>query len=112
MAATEKTLEQTAIFVKMVAKKQGWALNHDEEFLQMLIEGLTKNVNRYGYYLCPCRDSDGKKELDKDIICPCKYSKPDVDEYGHCYCGLYLSQAFSESGKEPIGIPERRPLNP
>ena len=94
----------------MVAKKQGWHLNRDEEFVGMLVEGLTKNFNRYGYYLCPCRDSDGSLEKDKDILCPCDYAKPDVEERGHCYCGLYLDSKYWESKKEPVGVPERRPL--
>lgn len=106
----EKTVEQTLKFVEMVAKKQGWKLNRDDEFLHMLAEGLMKNYNRYGYFLCPCRDSDGDFKLDKDIVCPCDYAPKDVDEFGHCYCGLYLSEEYWKSEKEPVGIPERRPL--
>ncbi|RLI65492.1 MAG: ferredoxin:thioredoxin reductase [Promethearchaeia archaeon] len=105
-----KTKEQTRKFMEMVAKKNGWHLNRDEEFLDMLADGLTTNYNRYGYYSCPCRDADGDKELDKDIICPCDYCVPDQKEYGHCYCGLYLTPEFYQSGKEPEAIPERRPL--
>ena len=96
--------------MEMVAKKNDWYLNRDEEFLDMLADGLTTNYNRYGYYSCPCRDADGDKELDKDIICPCDYCVPDQKEYGHCYCGLYLTPEFYQSGKEPEAIPERRPL--
>ncbi|TFH27044.1 MAG: ferredoxin:thioredoxin reductase, partial [Promethearchaeota archaeon] len=43
-------------------------------------------------------------------ICPCDYCKPDQEEYGHCYCGLYLTGEFFDTGKEPQGVPERRPL--
>ena len=42
----EKTVEQTLKFVEMVAKKQGWKLNRDDEFLHMLAEGLMKNYNQ------------------------------------------------------------------
>ncbi|WP_457557309.1 ferredoxin-thioredoxin reductase catalytic domain-containing protein [Candidatus Harpocratesius sp.] len=105
-----KTKEQTQKFMEMVAKKHGWHLNRDKEFLDMLAEGLTTNFNRYGYYSCPCRDADGQKELDKDIICPCDYCIPDQQEFGHCYCGLYLTSEFYKTGKEPEAIPERRPL--
>jgi ferredoxin-thioredoxin reductase catalytic subunit len=110
VARKKKTKKDTRKFVEMVVDKQGWKLVRDDEFLGFLIEGLKKNYNRYGYFLCPCRDSDGKFELDKDIVCPCDYAKPDIEEYGHCYCGLYLSPEFWESEKEPTGIPERRPL--
>lgn len=107
--AAEKTASDARIFMEMVATKQGWKLNRDEEFLDMLAQGLAVNFNRYGYYSCPCRDADGEKEYDKDIICPCDYCVPDQQEHGHCYCGLYLTEEFAESGKKPGGIPERRP---
>jgi ferredoxin-thioredoxin reductase catalytic subunit/glutaredoxin len=96
-------------FVKMVAEKQGWRLHREGEFLDNLIKGLHTNKERYGYYLCPCRLGEGVKEKDKDIICPCEYSRPDIEEYGHCYCSLYQSPEFYFSGKEPKSIPERRP---
>ncbi len=96
-------------FVTMVADKQGWQLPSDKEFMLNLVKGLTKNKEKYGYYLCPCRIGEGVKRKDKDIICPCDYAKPDIGEYGHCFCALYLSKEFSASGKKPKSIPERRP---
>ena len=96
-------------FVNMVAEKQGWRLHREGEFLDNLIKGLHTNKERYGYYLCPCRLGEGVKEKDKDIVCPCEYSRPDIEEYGHCYCSLYQSPEFYFSGKEPKSIPERRP---
>lgn len=92
----------------MVAKKQGWILNRDKEHLDIIINGLMKNYNRYEYYSCPCRDSQGNKQQDLDIICPCAYSRPDIEEYGQCFCGLYLETKFYENKKEPSSIPERR----
>ena len=71
-AMTAKTTEQTRLFTRMVAQKQGWELNPDAEFYGSLVDGLTTNFNRYGYYLCPCRDSDGSRELDRNAICPCR----------------------------------------
>lgn len=104
----EKTIEETRLFAEMVAKKQGWALNPDSEFTESLIDGLTVNWNRYGYYLCPCRDSEGTREADASVICPCLYSKPDVADCGHCFCALFLRPDFAAEGKSPKGIPDRR----
>ncbi|MFX0095756.1 MAG: ferredoxin-thioredoxin reductase catalytic domain-containing protein [Candidatus Hodarchaeota archaeon] len=104
-----KKKEDTYKFARMVIKKQNWVLTPDEEFLDMLMEGLTTNYNRYGYFSCPCRDASGIREKDKDIICPCDYCVPDQQEFGHCYCGLYLTPEFFASGKAPTAIPERRP---
>ncbi|MFX1520540.1 MAG: ferredoxin-thioredoxin reductase catalytic domain-containing protein [Promethearchaeota archaeon] len=104
----QKSVEETKVFTEMVAKHQGWVLTRDKELLQILREGFATNWNRYGYFSCPCRLADGEREMDKDIICPCVYANPDIDEYGHCYCGLYLSKEFFASGKQPTSIPERR----
>ena len=105
----KKTVEDAKLLTKMVAKHQGWELTRDEKLLQILREGLTTNWNRYGYFSCPCRLADGIKETDKDIICPCVYAWPDIDEYGYCYCGLYLSTEFFAAGQPTSSIPERRP---
>ncbi len=104
----EKKLEDTVKFAELVSNKQGWELNSDKDFLDSLIAGLTTNWNRYGYYLCPCRDSDGSRKVDADIICPCKYSWADIEEHGHCFCALYMCIGFAASGKEASGIPDRR----
>lgn len=96
-------------FIRAVATHQGWALNRDPEFIDDISKGLATNYNRYGYYLCPCRDGDGERKEDADIVCPCIYARPDQEEYGHCYCGLFLTKEFDDSGKEPSSIPERRP---
>lgn len=109
MPISNKTPEQTRTFVRMVAQKQDWRLNPDGEFVEMLVDGLTVNFNRYGYYSCPCRDADGVRERDRDIVCPCDYCRPDQEQYGHCYCGLYLTKEFFDSGRKTAPIPERRP---
>ena len=76
--------------------------------LQMFLEGLKTNEERYGYPVCPCRLGTGKLDLDRDIICPCDYRDPDVVQYGACYCRLYVNKAVYESQNLPE-VPERRP---
>jgi ferredoxin-thioredoxin reductase catalytic subunit len=107
--ATKKSFEDGVQFVSMVAEHQGWILNRNLPFVHSLIEGLNTNYNRYGYFLCPCRDTDDSREKDKDIICPCDYAKPDIEEYGHCYCALYFSPDFYMKKNKVRQIPERRP---
>ena len=55
-------------YVKKIAQRYGWELTSDHEAQSDLIEGLTHNFNRYGYYNCPCRDSQNDRKLDRDII--------------------------------------------
>ena len=91
------------------AEAAGYHLNPDVKMTRELLNGYLVNQKRFGYPSCPCRLAAGKKEEDLDIICPCDYRDPDVEQYGGCYCSLYVSKDVKE-GKAKIGsIPERRP---
>lgn len=90
------------------AKTYGYYLTPQQDLLQMFLEGLKANEERYGYPVCPCRLGTGNIDLDRDIICPCDYRDPDVAEFGSCYCRLYVTKAVFESQNLPE-VPERRP---
>ena len=109
MNAKHKNPHDARAFVRAVADKHGWVVNPDEAFVGQIAKGLAVNYNGYGYYLFPCRDGDGDRATDQDIICPCDYLPDDHREYGHCLCGLFLSKSFAKTGREPESIPERRP---
>ena len=97
-------------YCKKVCKANDWILNKDEQTLDDLIEGLVDNKKNLGYQNCPCRLASGKRELDRDLICPCVYAQKDVPEYGTCYCNLYMRSDFYETiDKEYVNVPERRP---
>ena len=103
------TLEEVRRRAEADAKTYGYYLTPQPELLQMFIEGLKTNEDRYGYPLCPCRLTSGNYEYDRDIICPCDYRDPDVAQYGACYCRLYVNKQVYESQNLPE-VPERRPL--
>ena len=103
-------IEKTEKYVKMVAENRGWALSPDQFFLEGLVEGLAVNLERFGYRSCPCREAWEDKEKDRDIICPCQYAEPDIEEYGHCFCNLFFSKDYLAKDGKPKPIPERRPI--
>jgi len=90
------------------AEAAGYLLNPDREFVLDLMEGLLTNEARYGYPSCPCRLAAGRRPEDLDIICPCDYRDPDLDEYGACYCALYVSEAVARGERPLQPVPERR----
>lgn len=98
--------------LKENARAGNYHLNPDAEFTRDLAEGLVVNQSRYGYPSCPCRLATGEKANDLDIICPCDYRDPDLEEYGCCYCALYVSAEIASGTEEASSIPERRPLDP
>jgi ferredoxin-thioredoxin reductase catalytic chain len=105
---TGEEIERLYIKLKDDAESGGYHLNPDVNFTRGLVRGLLVNQRRYGYQACPCRLASGKKERDLDIICPCNYRDPDLDEYGACYCALYVGEEILEGKKKVRSIPERR----
>jgi len=109
---SESDIEKFYIKLKKDTEYGGYLLNPDIVFTKELIKGLLINQDRYGYQACPCRLSSGQKEDDLDIICPCYYRDPDLDEYGTCYCALYVDREILEGRKKIGSIPERRYMDP
>lgn len=91
------------------AEAGGYHLNPDLEWTLGLVGGLVTNTDRYGYPACPCRLASGNKDEDLDIVCPCDYRDPDLNDYGACYCALYVSDEVVSGQAEVVPVPERRP---
>ena len=50
-------------------------------FLKDVLDGLARNEECYGFFLCPCRDSWGIREKDSYVKCPYRYAKADIEEF-------------------------------
>ncbi len=109
-AITPEQVERLYQRLDREAKAGAYNLNPDKSFTLGLVESLLINEARYGYWACPCRLADGVREKDLDLICPCDYRDPDLDEYGACFCALYVSDAVRDGQQELTPVPERRPL--
>lgn len=90
-------------------KKQGYIFNPYETLAEDLLEQLLQCKETFGYMCCPCRLASGNREHDSDIICPCEYRSLDVQEYGVCFCGLYVLEDTSQCPKKGLSVPDRRP---
>ncbi|MDO9263002.1 MAG: ferredoxin-thioredoxin reductase catalytic domain-containing protein [Desulfosalsimonadaceae bacterium] len=94
--------------LKVINEKKGYYFNGNGEKTYELLQGLLVNKDRYGYMVCPCRLASGSRDKDRDIICPCQYREPDVQEYGSCDCGLYVSADWNKGMIDRVVVPERR----
>ena len=101
--------DQLYEFLRKTQEPQGYYFNSNRERTLDLLSSLLVNKARYGYMACPCRLASGDREADQDIICPCAYRAPDVEEYGSCYCSLYVTAAWNEGAAPHPYVPERRP---
>ena len=102
-------IEKLFKILKQAQEPKGYYFNEDRDRVFELLEALIANKKRYGYMACPCRLASGDREHDRDIICPCVYREPDVEEYGSCYCNLYVSKEWNRDKIPHEYIPERRP---
>jgi len=101
-------IEELYEMLRKIQEPRGFFFNKDKEMVFDLLSGLLVNKGRYDYMSCPCRLASGQYEKDRDIICPCVYRKPDVEEYGSCYCYLYVSREWNEEKVQHVYVPERR----
>ena len=102
-------VEKLYEMLKSAQEPKGYFFNSDRERTLDLMKALQLNRERYGYMACPCRIASGDRESDRDIICPCQYREEDVQEYGSCYCNLYVSKEWNQGGVPRPAVPERRP---
>jgi ferredoxin-thioredoxin reductase catalytic subunit len=72
------------------AESQGFKLNPDEKVVTALLQGLIKNEEKYGQRYCPCRPVTGDQEEDKLKVCPCIWHRTEIENMGHCHCGLFV----------------------
>ena len=91
------------------AEAAGYHLNPDTTKTERIVKGLLTNEERYGYRSCPCRLALGDPGRDRDIVCPCDYRDADLDEWGTCFCGLYVAADVARGERKAAPVPERRP---
>ena len=105
---SEIQIDQLLQALSQTAETAGYHLNPDPEFTRELVKSLLINEQRYGYQACPCRLASADKGKDLDIVCPCDYRDPDLNDFGACFCALYVSDAVLNGAQQITSIPERR----
>ena len=104
-------IEKLYDLLKKAQEPKGYFFNKDRERVNDLLSSLLLNKERYGFMACPCRLASGDRQSDADILCPCVYRGPDVQEFGSCYCNLYVTRDWNEGSIPQAFIPERRPAS-
>lgn len=106
--------KQKAWMQKYIAKK-GYALNPDWMMSTNLSIWLTEMEDTFGKRYCPCFEPSGDAELDKKMLCPCKFIDDEIEEYGTCHCALFgagdLDKAGWKASSSRLQAEYRVPLN-
>lgn len=72
------------------AKRNGFSLNPNKKVVEGIIKSLLEREKKFGARYCPCRRITEDKEENKKIICPCQFMRKEIEEQGHCLCGLFV----------------------
>jgi ferredoxin-thioredoxin reductase catalytic chain len=68
-------------------------LNPDRNFANSIIDGVLAQEKSFGLKLCPCRLTDGSREMTLSLLCPCNFKALKAwDRKGECWCGLFVKK--------------------
>jgi ferredoxin-thioredoxin reductase catalytic chain len=109
-SVTPEEIEAVRERLSLDAEASGYHLNPAPAKADRIVKGLLANEARYGYRSCPCRLAVADRDKDRDIVCPCDYRDADLDEWGSCFCGLYVTAEVARGEREAAPVPERRPV--
>jgi len=91
----DKKVENLIESYRKYAEVNGFKLNPDKKVIERLVNGLLENEKKYGARYCPCRRVTGNKEEDRPKICPCQFMRNEIEEQGHCLCGLFFRKDYN-----------------
>ena len=92
--------DKTVNFSQKVVKNREWSFNPQEDIVESVQQGLTRNKMIYGKYYCPCfmvvgqSDEEIKEATKKgeNRVCPCKPAiEKEIPELGKCHCGIFCT---------------------
>ena len=95
MADDEKfraALERVTRNAERYAERAGFALQPDRAQRDYVLQGLARNLVKYGKAYCPCREVTGDPQKDRVNICPCRTHRAEIEQAGQCECGLFTAR--------------------
>jgi ferredoxin-thioredoxin reductase catalytic chain len=81
--------------VERIAKRKGYVLNANGNWLTEVLTLMTNNFRLYRKYICPCKQQF-PPDPDKDIVCPCPTLDKEVAQNGFCHCRLFFKPGFEK----------------
>ncbi|MFA5233088.1 MAG: ferredoxin-thioredoxin reductase catalytic domain-containing protein [Sulfurimonas sp.] len=85
-------------WLQKYAKQKNYALNPSWMMLTNLKSNLCEMEATFGKRYCPCFEPSADEELNKKMMCPCKFIDDEIAEYGTCHCALFGPADLSKAG--------------
>lgn len=93
----ELELNSTKEYTNGVLSKHNLVFTPDNEIIQSIQMGLTRNKLIYDRYFCPCfmviGESKEEQENSENRVCPCVPAlTKEIPSNGSCHCGIFCTQ--------------------
>lgn len=100
----KEELKKTIKFTDKILKQFNFVYNKNDEIVESIQFGLTRNKLIYNKRYCPCFFVTQTKE---DRICPCKPAlKEEIPKQGYCHCGIFCTEEYASTQKEEEKVEE------
>ncbi|MHB1406200.1 MAG: ferredoxin-thioredoxin reductase catalytic domain-containing protein [Desulfitobacteriaceae bacterium] len=102
-------------WIKKYAAQKGYKVNPHWMLFTNLKIWIIESEKAFGKRYCPCFEPSGSEELNKKLICPCKFVEKEIEERGTCHCVLFgrgdLTEADFKKAEQHLMQEYRVPLN-
>lgn len=85
----KQSAKKQQAWLEKYAKQKNYALNPSWMMLTNLKSNLCEMEETFGKRYCPCFEPSADEELNKKMMCPCKFIDDEIAEYGTCHCALF-----------------------
>lgn len=85
-------------WIKKYAAQKGFKVNPHWMFFTNLKIWIIESEKAFGKRYCPCFEPADSEELNRKLICPCKFIEKEIEERGTCHCVLFGRGDLTEDG--------------
>ncbi len=78
-------IKKQKTWMKKFADKKGYQLNPNWMMFTNLAMWVTEMEDTFGKSYCPCFEPSSDEELNRKMLCPCKFIEEDIKDYGTCH---------------------------
>jgi ferredoxin-thioredoxin reductase catalytic subunit len=71
-----------------------YRFNPETSIVDTIIRGIAIRKIKAGAEYCPCRVLTGDVKKDARVVCPCVFSKAEIENDGICLCHLFVGPNY------------------
>lgn len=76
-------------WIQKFARIKGYSINPSWMFYTNLKIWMEETLRIFGKRYCPCFEPSADAELNRKLLCPCKYLEDEIERDGMCHCKLF-----------------------